>query len=248
MLVMAFISAPFPLEQKAHALMHGICAQRPSHSFVLGGDALPFDARMTGIYLGFFVSFLLLVCTGRHRRAGFLSWGSLVVVLMLVGSMAFDGFNSLFTDLRLPTLYEPNNRLRLFTGMGAGVGLAVVLAMLLGMSLWRRPNTRSRVTDRWWQPLALFLAGTPLALLLMYGHPLLFVPATLLLVGSATIAFSGLALVSFVMLAGRENMFDSASDLQPFLVLGMIGGVVAIASLAALRFTFEAITNAPPLT
>jgi uncharacterized membrane protein len=248
LLLMGFIAAPFPLEQKAHALMHGICAQRPSHSFTMGGSALPFDARMTGIYLGFFVAFVLLILTGRHRRAGFLSVGSLVVLLVLVGSMAVDGFNSLFTDLRLPTLYEPSNNLRLLTGLGAGVGLAIMLAMLVGMSIWRKPDTRLRVTDRWWQPFALYAAGMPLALLVLHGERAIYVPATLLLVISATVAFSSLALVSMVMIAGRENSFGNAYELQPFLVLSMIGGVVTIASLALLRFGFEAVTNAPPLT
>ncbi|CAN5775907.1 DUF2085 domain-containing protein [soil metagenome] len=248
MLVMGFLAAPFPLAQKAHALMHGICAQRPGHTLLLGGSALPLDGRMTGIYLGFLFAFGLLAVTGRCRHAGFLSPGSLLVVLMLVGTMAVDGFNSLFTDLRLPTLYEPDNRLRLFTGMGAGVGLAVMLSLLLGMSLWRRPDVTKRVTDRWWQPLGLYLAGIPLALALLSGSSVLYVPATLLLVLSATGAFAGLALVSIVMIRGRENTFDTSFDLQPHLVWGMLGGVVAIGSLSILRFGFEAVTNAPPLT
>lgn len=248
LLMMGFLAAPFPLEHKAHALMHGICAQRPSHSFLLGANTLPMDGRMTGIYLGFIVAFGLLVVTGRHRHAGFLSPGSLLVVSLLVGAMAVDGFNSLFTDLRLPTLYDTDNRLRLLTGMGAGVGLAVMLAMLLGMSLWRAPDTRKRVTDRWWQPVGLYAAGVPLALLLMTESSLLFVPATIVLVLSATLAFSALALVSIVMIRGRENTFDSTFELQPQLVLGMAGGVFAIGSLALLRFGFEALTNAPALT
>jgi len=248
LLIMGFIAAPFPLEQKAHALMHGICAQRPSHSFLVGDSTLPFDARMTGIYLGFVVAFGLLIATGRYRHAGFLSPGSLLIVLLLVGTMAIDGFNSLFTDLRMPTLYQPDNRLRLFTGMGAGVGLAVMLVMLLGMSLWRRPDLKRRAADRWWQPLGLYAAGVPLALALLTGNSMLFVPATLLLVLSATIAFSALALVSVVMVKGRENTFNTVLDLQLQIVWGAIGGVIAIASLAILRFGFEAITNAPPLT
>ena len=47
-----FVSVPM-LEHKAHAFLHGICAQRPSHSLQVGDELLPFDARMTGIYTGF---------------------------------------------------------------------------------------------------------------------------------------------------------------------------------------------------
>jgi uncharacterized membrane protein len=245
---MAFLAVPFPLEQKAHALMHGICAQTPSHTLLMGDGRLPFDARMTGIYLGFIVAFGSLLLFGRHRYAGFLSPGSLVAVLAIAGTMALDGFNSLFTDLQLPTLYQPDNRLRLFTGMGAGVGLAVMLTMLLGMSLWRRPRVSLRVTDRWWQPLALYAIGIPFGLLLLSGRSFLFGPATLLLVVSAVAAFSGLSMVAIVMIRGRENTFDRAIDLQPQIVWGLAGGVAIVAMLAAFRFAFEALTNAPPLT
>ena len=65
--LLAFLAAPWPLGVKAHALLHGLCAQRPSHTFTFGGRELPFDARMTGIYAGFFFSAILLVARGRHR-------------------------------------------------------------------------------------------------------------------------------------------------------------------------------------
>ena len=36
---MAFLAAPWSFEQKAHAAMHGLCAQTPSHSFFFDGRA-----------------------------------------------------------------------------------------------------------------------------------------------------------------------------------------------------------------
>src|SRR5262245_31628876 len=53
LVVLLFLAAPWSLEHKAHAALHGLCAQRPSHSFTFGSSTLPFDARMTGIYGGF---------------------------------------------------------------------------------------------------------------------------------------------------------------------------------------------------
>src|SRR5436305_8156522 len=52
-----FFAAPWGVEHKAHALMHGLCAQTPSHTLRFGTHGLPFDSRMTGIYGGFIGSF-----------------------------------------------------------------------------------------------------------------------------------------------------------------------------------------------
>jgi len=249
MLALAFfLSVPLPLSVKAHAFLHGICAQRPSHTLAFGDGLLPFDARMTGIYTGFLSAFILLLIAGRHRRAGMPSIMPGIVLLALLGTMAVDGFNSLFADMGLNTSYEPANNLRLLTGMAAGVGLATMLTMLIGMTLWRRPRTRDRVVDRWWEPLALYAAGLPVLLILMSGWSPLLAPMTIMLTCSAVLAFSGLATVSAVLILGRENRFDRASEAQPFMVIGGLVGVLVITALASARFAFEAWTNAPPLT
>lgn len=203
---------------------------------------------MTGIYSGFLAAFVALIATGRHRRAGLPTLLSGMVLLLLLGSMALDGFNSLFTDLRLPALYTPHNRLRLLTGMGAGVGLATMLTMLIGMTFWRRPRVRDHVISRWWEPVALYLAGLPLLILMMTGWSPLLAPATLLLVTAAVFAFGGLASVSFLLVTGKENRFDTVAEAQGSMVLGGVIGVVVIALLALGRFAFEGWTNVPPLT
>src|SRR4051812_13030157 len=65
--LVALVMAPWPLAAKFHAVVHGLCAQRPSHSFALGGTNLPFDARMTGIYGGTLTTILFLLARGRWR-------------------------------------------------------------------------------------------------------------------------------------------------------------------------------------
>jgi uncharacterized membrane protein len=247
-IVVAFFLVPVPLERKAYAALHGLCAQRPSHSLTLGGSLLPFDARMTGIYLGFGGAFLGLLLAGRHRHAGLPSIGGLVVILAMVGAMALDGFNSLFRNLGYPVPYQPDNRLRLFTGLGAGVGLAIMLAMLLGMSLWTRPRVRDRVVNRWWQPLFLYGAASILALPVLTGAGALLIPYSIVLLVSATVVISGLALVTIVLFTGRENLFSRASDLDSHLAWGVLAGVMAMAMLAGLRFGIEEALGLPALT
>jgi uncharacterized membrane protein len=247
-IVTGFVLAPLPLERKAYAALHGLCAQRPSHSFTLGGSLLPFDARMTGIYLGFAASFLGLLLMRRHRHAGLPTIGGFVVILAMVGAMALDGFNSLFRDLGYPVPYQPDNRLRLFTGLGAGAGLAIMLAMLLGMSLWTKPRVRDRVIDRWWQPLVLYGAAMILALPVLTGASALLIPYSIILLVSATTVVSGLALVTIVLFTGRENLFSRVSDLDSHLAWGVVAGALAMATLAGLRFAIEEALGLPALT
>src|SRR5260370_7987811 len=47
------------------ALLYGVSAQRPSHSVFLGGEQLPLEARMGGIFLGFLCALALVAVLGR---------------------------------------------------------------------------------------------------------------------------------------------------------------------------------------
>ncbi len=247
LLLMAFLAIPVPFAQKAHAAMHGICAQRPSHTFSIGATHLPFDARMTGIYLGFFVTFLAMIVSKRHLRSGFPSIGSTLVAGALVGSMAIDGVNSLVTDLGLVTIYETTNTHRLITGTAAGTSLAMFLVMLLGMTLWSSSKTHERVVNRWWHLILLFGLGLGAAGLLVSSPGFMAIPISSVLMIAAVIAFSSLSLVTLILITGRENMYASFTDAQPMVVRGLVIGVAAILVLSGARFTIEAVTGMPPL-
>src|SRR6266508_4425764 len=80
LVVLLFLAAPWSLEHKAHAALHGLCAQRPSHSFTLGTHRLPFDARMTGIYGGFLGASLYLFGRRRYLAAALPSWPSIGIL------------------------------------------------------------------------------------------------------------------------------------------------------------------------
>jgi uncharacterized membrane protein len=131
------------LLDRLRALDGGICSQLPGHSFYPAGQKLPLCARNTGVYLGFALGFLTLLGAGRVRVSRLPGPAVALALLGLVGLMAIDGFNSLFLDLGLPHLYQPQNLLRLVSGLGAGVAMVAFIAPVTNGLLWRHEDARS---------------------------------------------------------------------------------------------------------
>lgn len=247
LVLLIFLLAPWPFESKARAVMHGLCAQTPSHSFYFGDRTLPFDGRMTGIYGGLLVTVIVLVLLGRHRAAGVPSIATSVVLLLFGAAMAIDGFNSLLTDLDRWHPYTPSNEHRLLTGWMAGVGIGVVLVMLIGMTVWSRPRTKERVLSRWSMPIVLVLPVIPMRMLIGTESELVYYPLSFFLMASAVMAFTALVLVTVLMLRNRENQFERFEQLQGTTVVSMVVAIVIILAIGGGRFWLEAVTHAPPL-
>ncbi|HYJ12995.1 MAG TPA: DUF2085 domain-containing protein, partial [Thermomicrobiales bacterium] len=196
-----FFSSPGDYSGTAYAILHGLCAQTPSHTLQYGDRSLPFDSRMTGIYGGFLVTIAWLALSGRVLRFGNPSRHVLVVLILLVGAMAMDGFNSLFRDLGIWHPYEPANWLRVVTGFGTGVTLAIALSWLLASSLWHlaTPDVGVRRVRELVVPLAGMLGY---GALLSWRPEWMHLPVSVLLVLSAWLVVTLLALV-IVLLAFR---------------------------------------------
>lgn len=246
-LLVLFLALPGSVEDKAHALLHGLCAQRPSHSLGFGGRLLPFDARMTGIYGGFAVAAGYLLARGRLRSFRLPGPSVLVVLAGFVGVMGVDGANSLLVDLGLASVYEPDNRLRLATGLTTGTALAVILCFLLATTLWRRNDWERATVERPRELLTISLLQVPVAAVLLSGAGPLHAPISLLLVAAATAVVAAMALV-VVLLVGRiDRSFDRAADLQGWAAAALVLGVVAMGALAGGRFLLEWAVGVPPL-
>ncbi len=113
--------------------LSGICPQRPAHSYTLDGVQLPIEARMIGIFGGLVVGIVELATVGWRRSRRWPRRAVAVTLLAGFSAMVFDGFNALFFDLGLPHLYAPDLRVRLGTGILAGLALAFVLAPTLAL-------------------------------------------------------------------------------------------------------------------
>ncbi|MDQ3692392.1 MAG: DUF2085 domain-containing protein [Chloroflexota bacterium] len=243
----SFLLAPWPFGQKVYALLHGLCAQRFSHSFLLGGQALPFDARMTGIYGGFLVAFCYLAANGRLRAWGDLSRPVIIVLATFVGVLAIDGSNSTLRDFGLWYLYEPDNRVRLATGLLTGIALATLLCYLLANTVWRNGDWTVATVRGLPEVGLLVLLQVPLAAAVLSGMGVLFIPVSLWLVAAAVAVFVAMAFALLTMSRRRDHAYRSFAEMQAPLAASLVLALVAMGTLAGVRYALEWWIGVPPM-
>ena len=238
------IGAPGGFAEKSRTLLHGLCAQTPSHSFSFGSQLLPFDARMTGIYSGVLVTLAYLAFQGRLLAWGLPPVRMMVVLALFIVAMAADGFNSLFTDLGLWHPWAPGNEARLVTGYLTGVTLAVVLAWLLGSAVYRVGRRQAGVKGA--SDLALVIIPlAPLAMLLFSGAPWLYLPMSMLLVVSAWLTMSMLALAVVVLAFRLDERVEQVQGLHVPGAFAAIAGLGIMLILAFGRMWLESTLGIP---
>jgi uncharacterized membrane protein len=233
-----FIAAPWPLAEKSHAVLHGLCAQIPSHTILIGNQPLPFDARMTGIYGGVAATMLAIGLRTRFRFAGIPAWPVVVVLGLAVTAMAVDGFNSLLLDMRYWHPYQPHNWLRVVTGLGTGIALGVTLAYLIGAALWRDFRDDQPVAG--WRELGYAgLGAVCFGALLLLDWELLYPLVAFLLVVTAVGTICTIAYLMLVLVRGSNNRHVGFGDLRVEGAIGIVLGFLIVASLASGRFALE---------
>jgi uncharacterized membrane protein len=235
----AFLIFPGSIASKTHLALHGICAQRPSHSLHLGGETLPLDARMTGIYIGIVTVALWLLAAGEARSTAIPPRGVLTVLALFVVLLAGDGFNALAGDLGLPHPYPPANWLRLVTGVLGGTAMGVALVHLLAATLWARPDRRRAVVER---PallvppvlIALGIGGLPLS-----GLPILYAPYAVGLLVAALGVFAAMSAITLALVTNRGWAYGSFRAMAPLACGGLILAISLLATFSWARLLAE---------
>jgi len=215
-------------------LLNGVSAQRPSHSVFIGGEQLPLEARMGGIFLGFLCAVALVFVFGR-LRAGQPPHGALgLVCWALVALTGIDGLNAFFADGNLPHLYTPNTALRLLTGLAAGLGVGLMAVPVVASVVWARPSDEASIED----PLELLgglaLAGLVGALVLVGVNVLLW-PVALAMVAGVAVAFGVANLYIIVLATGRTRQALTLADARGGLISSVGLTLLELGGLAALR-------------
>lgn len=242
-----FVAAPWPFAQKAHAFLHGLCAQRFSHSFLFNGQALPFDARMTGIYGGFLITFLYLLLMGRARAWNLPSRPVTALLVLFVVALAIDGTNSTLRDFGIWYPYEPANWLRLVTGLLTGISLAALLCYLLATTLWKHGDWQAATVRDVPEVGILVALQVPFALAVVSGMGILYTPISIMLILAAIGVFVAMALAVVTMLRRRDQTYRTNAELQWPLAASLVVALVMIWALAGGRFLLEWWIGIPPM-
>jgi uncharacterized membrane protein len=232
------------LASSSRAVLHGLCAQRPSHSFTVGGHLLPFDARMTGIYTGSLATWVVLALRRRLLTAGTPSWGVIAALGAGVAALALDGTNALLVDLALWHPWEPLNATRFFTGFATGMALATLEMWLIGTSLWRMARNAPMwdgLRDLWWAIPAAIGVYALIRLDRTWGYPMLVA----VLLASAWLTVTGLALVIVLAAFRLERRIADIRQLEPPVVVAAVAAIAIIVGLAQIRFWLERTLGIP---
>jgi uncharacterized membrane protein len=234
-----FLLVPAPFRLKLDFLAAGVCAQRPDHSYFLGGAQLPLEARMGGIFLGFLVGVLYLGAVSRER-AGLLPPTAIQYALFGgIGLMALDGSNALLYDLGLPALYPPQNAGRLATGLLCGAAVACLAVPVLNTALWRDWDLEPSLgggRDLAW----LVAALVPVQAAVMSGAAALFYPVALLMAVGLVVAFTvGNAYALALIVLPADARATSWREASIPLLGGTLLTIYELLALAALRVWSE---------
>lgn len=233
-----FLLLPGDLGHRAHAVLQGVCAQRPSHSFRFSGQPLPVDARMTGMYLGAGMSLLWYLVALRARYSGRFTRGVWLLLGLGIAAMALDGLNSLAADLKAPTPYNTTNLTRVATGLLSGVAIGALLSHLATISLTHRPRGGWPASPSYTLAPPL-VSSIALCTLAGSGLPGLAGPLSCLIVASVLAALWAMASVVVALSLRRGWGFATARQRDETLAIAFGCACVLLAGLAAWRGLLE---------
>jgi hypothetical protein len=228
-----FLLAPGTLDEKLSVALSGLSGQRLDHTIVIDGQPLAIEARMLGIYTGFAVATATAWLGGASRR-GLLPRGPVgAVVTGGIVWMALDGLNAWIFGLGGPALYPPENDLRLWTGLLAGMGVAAYAYPAIGVALWKERDPRPLFAtgpELLRAVIALSVAGLVIRSG-VGGATVLSAFAALCVVAGGTLVNAYIATTAWLGTARAERW----QDLRGLAAVGFVMAAMELAGLAALR-------------
>ena len=236
LLVLWLWHTPPGLLGKADAVGYAVCHRIEGHSFHLGSRQLPLCARCTGTYLGAVLGVAAMFVM-RRRRAGRLPPLPVIVALVLfVVAMGIDGVNSYLTFFPgLPHLYEPQNWLRLVTGMFEGVALSLLVWPIFNQTLWRVWDDRPAVANL--RELGYIAAGAVVLIgLVLIDNEWVLYPLALLSAGGVVMMLTLLDTIILLIVIRRENRVASWRGAVLPLLAGATLALAQVAVIDAGRF------------
>jgi uncharacterized membrane protein len=233
-LLVWLINTPAGLLGKADAIAYAICHRIAARSFVIGDRQMPLCARCTGMYLGTLIG--LLFQFGKGRGGGMPVLKIMILLGVALAGFGIDGVNSyLHFFPNAPSLYTPENWLRLVTGTALGVGIAAVLLPVFNQTVWSDWTDKPMLYS-WKHVGALVLIAGLLDVTVLSGNPILLYPLALL--GSATVMviLGMIYTIVWLMLFKQENKYRHLKELWLPLVAGFTTALIQISFMDWGRF------------
>jgi uncharacterized membrane protein len=231
---------PHDLLDKADRFAYAVCHRIPGHSFSVGGRQLPLCARCSGTYLGALAGVSVLLALGRGRANRFPAPKFLVVFAVFMAAWAIDGANSYASFFPgLPQLYEPNNLMRLATGVLEGLAIAAFVLPLFNLTAWAATDAQPSLVR--WRDLGWMLVGGAVVFCLVVSEwePLLY-PLALLSGAMVALLVSLICVMLALMIARRDGRAKRWREIAFPLVAGL---AVALAGLAAIGLFRDVLTR-----
>jgi uncharacterized membrane protein len=222
--------SPWPLQSKLRAIGHACCAQIPSHTLKFGGQAMPIDARNTGIYCGVFMVIAIMWLAGRRKAAHFAPWRIRALLMLMVTAMVLDGFDSVAVTHHLRAFYPESNTLRTVTGTFSGMALTLLTMPLFNRLTWRPPDRIAIVEDL--GDLGGYLAGAMLLVaLLLQTPPIMYFPLSLVSIAGLLLTLTFVNTCIGLVTFRRQNTIGT---LGQFVVPALGGLSVACCEIMAI--------------
>ncbi len=231
-----FINAPAGWLGKADAIGYAICHRIDSHSLHIGDIQFPLCARCTGIYLGVVLGIAVLAGMGRWQ-AGTLPPRRVIVALVLfISIMGVDGINSYTTLIPgIPSLYQPQNWLRLLTGILTGIAVSGLIYPVFNQTLWHYWQDRPIVRGLR-ELFSIVLAAVIVAGLVLSDNPFIVLPLAVLSTAGVVVLMTMLNAIIFMLVTGTANKAVRWQDLIVPLSAGLTVSFSLILFIDVMRF------------
>ncbi|GAB4578301.1 MAG: hypothetical protein Fur0022_10360 [Anaerolineales bacterium] len=228
-------NTPEGLLGKADAIGYAVCHRIDVRSFHLGDRPISLCARCTGMYLGALLGLAFQWFTV-PRGGRFPPRRVIATLAGIVAIFGMDGVNS-FGHLipNFPSLYEPNNTLRILTGTAFGIVMSAAVYPAFNQTMWSHWEDRPALPGL--RPLiVLLLLGLGVALLVLTSNPFILYPFALISAGGVLVLLSMIYSMLWLIVLKAENQYTHVRQLITPLVGGFAMGLLQIALLDLGRY------------
>jgi len=248
------LNTPPGLFGKADAIGYAVCHRIGERSFHIGSLQLPLCARCSGMYLGAVTGLVFQSIIG-WKRLKIPHWSILALLAVFVAAFGIDGSNSYLYLLKqvspgilpdIPNLYMPNNTLRLLTGSGMGLGIAVMLFPAFNQTAWKDGEDRPAIPS--WRTFGLLLGIQVIFdLLVLTESPIVLYPLALFSSLGVWLLLTMVYGMVWTMIMGQDNQFTRLKQLWLALLAGLTIAMIQTAAIDAVRFWLTGTWGAFPL-